>query len=414
MRPQEVLANYAFAMRIVDGSFAPQPSQLKPLTYAQRDGMIAAVVAAANGNSANNSQQQQRVAVYEISGTITKADQECGPSGTITLMRRMMMNDRDPSVVGHYAKFDSGGGEATNIEEVAKFIRYELKKPKLSHFNGLMCSAAQGIGAAFDECYATLETDICGSVGVMMTLADWKAYYEKQGLKIHEVYADQSVLKNDDFAKAMEGDYTAVKEGLLNPFAANFIALIKELRPATTGHSDIFQGKTFMAKEATEKGLIDGIMTQQQAIDRVFELADKAQNPISTPTAKKSSTMFKAIAALFGGATPEADGNGNMTFSAEQVANINAAIERGNLSAEELTNVKAAQKTTEDTLVKLEEKLEKVMGRLEVVEGEPAAAPANPQAAAMGNDAAPVEEKEWIKFNKQTQADMIAGRRFFG
>lgn len=400
MRPQEMFANMGVAMRIVNGDYPIQQAQPKPLLYALQSGLV---VEANQLSESKQPQEATTVAYYDISGTITKADQECGPRGTVSLMRRMLANDRDPSVVGHFAEIDSGGGEATNVEEVARFIRYELKKPTVAHFNGLMCSAAQGIGAAFDECYATLPTDICGSVGVFMTFADWKAYYEKQGLKIQEVYADPSVLKNDDFTKAMEGDFEPIKKNLLNPFAENFIALIKELRPATTGHDDIFKGKTYMAIEARDNGLIDGMMTQQQAINRVFELATQSKSNQSKSNQSTKMTIF----GIEIGSVTKAE-NGEVTLTEEQYAKLTADSQANDANEMAIETLKGELEKERQNNTQLAEKFMAVLARVEVLEAQPATVPAQANGVTE-----PKTEKVWEKFNKSIQEDMQTGKRLF-
>lgn len=281
---------------------------------------------------------QSGVAIYDIEGAITKADQECGPDGTVTLMRQIRMLDKNPNIVGHILNIDSGGGEATNIAEVARFIRMEVTKPIIAHFNGLMCSAAYGIGCAADEVYATLNTDIVGSIGVLTTIVDWKPYFEAQGLKLHEIYADASVDKNDDYHEALKGNYEPLKKNLLNPFADQFINLVKTMRPATAQNAAFFTGKTFLAQDAN--GLIDGIRPFNESINRVFQLA-KAQNANNSPqnSSSKNTTNMKIFGIDFG--TVAKAENGDVTLTAEQYAKLEAASTTANVNAETIATMKA-------------------------------------------------------------------------
>lgn len=211
------------------------------------------------------------VAVHTMIGVVTKFDQYCGPSGTETLMRKMKEADSHKNVGAHLLEIDSGGGQATNIESVARFIRNDIKKPVIAWFNGVAASAAYYIAAAADEIYASEETDIVGSIGTMITFADFTQFFEDQGIKIHEVYADQSVLKNIDFNEALEGNYKRLKEGLLNPYAQRFIETVKEFRPLIQ-KKEVFQGEVYMAVQAIEFGLIDGMKNFNEAAKRAIEL----------------------------------------------------------------------------------------------------------------------------------------------
>lgn len=216
------------------------------------------------------------VAVHSITGVITKFDQYCGPPGMETLMRQMRKAESREHIVGHILSIDSGGGEATNIETVARMIRQELKKPVVAHFNGYACSAAYYIAASADEIYAAEPTDLAGSIGVMITFADFRKFWEEQGVKIHEVYAEQSKLKNEDIREALEENYDKLKSGLLNPYAQQFIKTVKEFRPQLHAE-EAYQGRCYMAPDAAAIGMIDGQMTFEQAVERVFFLSQQQQ-----------------------------------------------------------------------------------------------------------------------------------------
>lgn len=217
------------------------------------------------------------VAVYPIIGAITKYDQFCGPMGTERLMMMMSRADEMKNIAGHLLEIDSGGGEGTNIETVARFIRYEIKKPVVAWFNGVNASAAYYISAATDEIYAGEDTDVVGSIGVMISFADMRPFFEEQGIRIHEIYADQSTLKNLDFKEALEGKYEKLREGLLNPYASRFISTVQEMRP-NLKEKDAYKGAVYTADKAVEIGMIDGIRTFEQAVDRVLELG-RITNP---------------------------------------------------------------------------------------------------------------------------------------
>jgi Periplasmic serine proteases (ClpP class) len=149
------------------------------------------------GNAPNGS-----VAVFPVIGTVTKYGGWCS-RGTEDLMLEMSKADEMENIAGHLIEIDSGGGEGTNLETVARFIRDEIQKPVVAWFNGTAASAAYYIACAADEIYASEETDIVGSIGVMFSMADWRTYFESKGVKIHEVYASQSDLKNKDIREAL-------------------------------------------------------------------------------------------------------------------------------------------------------------------------------------------------------------------
>lgn len=222
------------------------------------------------------------IAVHEVQGMILKHDGPCS-IGTETMMDRMRAADRHSSIQSHFIKIDSGGGQGTNIETMARVIRHELKKPVVAWFNGTCASAAFYIAAAADKVYASEGTDIVGSIGVLANFNDVRAHLEQNGIVIHEVYADQSELKNKEIADVFKGDYDAIKANILNPYAQQFIDTVKEFRPQLT-EEDAFKGKVFMTKDAIKIGMIDGQKTFEEAINSTIELSQKSNtNTMSFP-----------------------------------------------------------------------------------------------------------------------------------
>ena len=257
------------------------------------------------------------VAVHPILGTITKYDQECGPRGTESLMKAMARADQHANIAAHLLEIDSGGGEATNIETVARFIRNDIKKPVIAWFNGMAASAAYYIAAAADEIYASEATDMVGSIGTLISWLDLKAFYEAQGVKIHEVYADQSNLKNVIFHQAEEENYQPLKDNLLNPYAKAFISTVKEFR--NISDEDAFKGKTYMTQQAISIGMIDGQLNWEGAALRAQELGKEFHN-----NNNQLEMNFQRIEAVLG--TPLEIHNGGAFLNTSQLQQLDRAI----------------------------------------------------------------------------------------
>lgn len=231
------------------------------------------------------------VAVTTLIGAVTKYGGMCG-GGTEEMMASMEYADRQENIVAHLLEIDSGGGEATNIETVANFIR-NLSKPVIAVVNGVAASAAYWLAAAADEVYATEATDEFGSIGVVMSFADARPMWEAAGVVFHEVYASQSELKNQDFHKALAGDYEEVRKKMLDPYAESFINGVKLLRPNLKDDGKVFKGETYMAPDAKKLGLIDGLKTWEAAAERAIQLGKRAKSLGSrTAATGRNQTAF--------------------------------------------------------------------------------------------------------------------------
>ena len=253
------------------------------------------------------------VAVYTLKGVILKDNGWCS-EGTESLMRRMAKADEMNNISAHLLEIDSGGGQGSNIHTVARFIREELNKPVIAWFNGIAASAAYYIAAAADEVYASQETDIVGSVGVMLSFFDFREYYEKEGIKLHEIYATQSELKNSDYKAARDGDYDDMRAKILDPMARLFQNDISKYRPELIGE-DPYKGAIYTAAEADRINMIDGIMSFDAAVDRALQLSNLQKEEIM-------STNIEATL----GYELESNSEGGVFLQKEELQKLNAKM----------------------------------------------------------------------------------------
>jgi len=275
------------------------------------------------------------VAVHTLLGAVTKFGGYC-TRGTEDMMMSMSKADEMKNIAAHMLEIDSGGGEATNIETVARFIRNNIKKPVVAWFNGTCASAAYYIASACDEIYASEPTDQVGSIGVLMSFMDFKPFYESQGVNVHEIYATQSELKNADFKAAREGDYEPIRERLLDAYADTFISTVSEFRP-NLKDEDAYKGKIFKSPEAITNGMIDGMKTFEQAVDRCLELSDNNQN--------KEDMSFNRIESVLGYDLETKDGG--VYLRAEELQQLNRAIVAEGYEAVEPGTIENLQKENE-------------------------------------------------------------------
>jgi ClpP class serine protease len=252
------------------------------------------------------------VAVYGINGTISNYDYYYDTSSTRALMRQMRENDGLESVKAHIAYFNSGGGDASSIEETARFIKTKISKPKIAIISGGCQSAAYAIALGFDKIYASSKMDKVGSIGVISVFRDTTQGDKRYGIQTIEIKADQSDLKNSEIEAVFAGDSEPYKQAFTNPIAQNFIDLVKEFRPATIGHDEVYRGKTYLAQDAQAVGLIDGYMLLDDCIQECL-MPEKApivltpSNPFMGNKAEekkfdnpKSELQMRSILDLFG------------------------------------------------------------------------------------------------------------------
>lgn len=286
---------------------------LMGLEFTQEDEMVQAAI----GHKQNPSIPRGRsINVVNLEGTMLRYDGPCGMVGTRTLAALIREADAKEEVIGHVLYIDSGGGAANSVPDLAEAIQ-ACQKPVVAFVDGYMCSAAMYVGSYCRHIIANREDNKVGCIGTMIQLEDWpKQVKDSNGIVHLRVYADGADEKNEEYEKALEGDFSLIKERVLNPNNERFKADIRKNRPAV--HEDQLKGRTYEAKDAVGT-LIDAIGSFDTAVAKVMELSTLN---ISKMEGYKNIQSLESCHNL-----QEVDGC--VTLNNEQLAEIEAAIEVG-------------------------------------------------------------------------------------
>lgn len=269
---------------------------------------------------------RQHIAVLKIEGTLTKHDQFCGPAGYETYGQILSALDKDSSILGVILSIDSPGGQVSGLATLADQIKAFTKPINAFVSEGLCCSAAYYLAASCNEIYASQPTDIVGSIGVMMQVADLSGRMAKEGIKVHTIYSSYSNQKNEHARQILEGQYDTFQKTMLDPIALRFINHVKSSRSIDASKGNPFQGAVFMAPQAVEIGLINGIQSLQQL---ALSMGNKATN---NPPSQQSQSEMKitpahaALAAAFGITFSENETEVEFQPTAEQITALNNTL----------------------------------------------------------------------------------------
>lgn len=218
------------------------------------------------------------VAIIPITDTIYKYDMDCGPAGMKTKSNILKQIDNHQNIIGTVLVIDSPGGEGYGAKIMNDAIK-SAKKPVIGFIDDLAASAGYYLASACDSLIANNKQALVGSIGTYVTIADYAGYYEQMGLKVMEVYADKSKDKNQDYMQAVEymnsegkkGSLDGVKK-IVNGFNEQFLSDVKENRSeALTKKDELWNtGRLMFAEEALSIGLIDGIDSLDNVIEKFF------------------------------------------------------------------------------------------------------------------------------------------------
>jgi len=226
-------------------------------------------------------------AIIPLKGTMLKYGTMC-TYGTEEIAGAMLQAGQHRNISGIVLDVDSGGGAvdavAPMVQAIEK-IRTQSKKPVVASVD-LAASAAYWAASACTRIVANNKISAeVGSIGVMMSFADIRPMYEKEGVKFHKIYAPESNWKNRPFELALEGKYEEIEQEELSPLAIAFQNAVKANRSGKLNLEvpGLLNGRMFFAENAKDQalnakavGLIDEVGSIDMAVQMVRDLAKMA------------------------------------------------------------------------------------------------------------------------------------------
>lgn len=212
----------------------------------------------------------ENVALVTMAGVLTKSD-VCGSTGSRSLAKQMTAAASDPKIEAIILLSEAcPGGQVDGTQELCNAIISAKKlKPVVGAVSGMACSAGYWGIATCTESYSQSETDILGCIGVVATMRNPKKV-DAENADLIEVYSDLSPDKNIE-----SRDIAIYKTQTINPLAEVFHDSVKAGRGdrLKLKKENVLSGKTYIAKQAAEYGMIDGVMPFNKIVSRALFLA---------------------------------------------------------------------------------------------------------------------------------------------
>jgi len=222
--------------------------------------------------------------------------------------------------------FDTGGGEATGIGELAEQIRM-CNKHTIAYVDGMSASAGYWLASACDKIVAH-ETAYVGSIGVVFAFLDTTKLQENMGVEQIEIVSTLSPKKRID---PKSDDGRAEIQTLADDLAEIFVSNVAKYRSTTADvvKKEFGQGGLLIASKALEANMIDKISTFEALIEDLLQ-GDLMQEENNRSGASVSAPANNPITAeAFKSANPEAYAeifNAGATAERERIQSI-AAID---------------------------------------------------------------------------------------
>lgn len=212
------------------------------------------------------------VAVISVEGVIVKRmnmlTNVSGGASTELVGRDIESAVADPAAKAILLQIDSPGGAVEGVQELARVVRgAAAKKPVTAVADSKMLSAAYWIGSAASEIYATSETTMVGSIGVVMKHLDVSKGEERIGIKTTEIFAGKyKRIASEHEPLSDEG--RATLQGMVDYIYSVFVDDVARYRGVSASEvlNSMGDGRVFMGSQARAAGLIDGLATVDELV----------------------------------------------------------------------------------------------------------------------------------------------------
>ena len=218
---------------------------------------------------------REGVAVIDISGTIYRyGDPEWDAVGhdTIKAAVSLAMQDRSASAV--LLRFNSPGGVASGVPELAAWLAAQATKPMYAYVDGLCASAAYYLAAATGRVYAPATATV-GSIGVICRHLDWSAFLEKFGVRVTHITGGTWKAAGND-AEPLTDEVKAYLQQPIDELHRLFRADVAAHMPVDAASPQTWgDGQVFLASRAHELGLVTGIVPSLDALIALINTKEK-------------------------------------------------------------------------------------------------------------------------------------------
>ena len=188
---------------------------------------------------------------------------------------------QDPETKSILLSISSGGGDVAGLQEVTHLIgKINAEyKPVVAHTSGHMCSAAYWLGCSASQVYGTA-TAVVGSIGTMTTHVDLSKANEDEGAKVTVLSSGEYKALGNQFEPLSDLARSEIQERI-NESARIFTQSVADNRgmPFEVVNSSLGQGRVFLAGKAHELGLLDGVSSFQDVVEKMQGGIDDGKKP---------------------------------------------------------------------------------------------------------------------------------------
>lgn len=188
---------------------------------------------------------------------------------------------------------NSPGGTVYESDELyLKLMEYKekTKRPVYAYFGSQACSGAYYISMAADKIYTNRNT-WTGSIGVIVSLTNYKKLYDKLGIKEIDITSGKNKSMGSGGLDLTDEQYD-ILQSLVDEAYDQFAGIVSEGRGIDIATvKKIADGRIYSAKQAKEKKLVDEIGTEDE-LKALIQKENNLSDDVVYDTAKSSGSNF--------------------------------------------------------------------------------------------------------------------------
>ena len=166
----------------------------------------------------------------------------------------------------------------------------KTKRPVYAYFGSQACSGAYYISMAADKIYTNRNT-WTGSIGVIVSLTNYKKLYDKLGIKEIDITSGKNKSMGSGGLDLTDEQYD-ILQSLVDEAYDQFAGIVSEGRGIDIATvKKIADGRIYSAKQAKEKKLVDEIGTEDE-LKALIQKENKLSDDVVYDTAKSSGSNF--------------------------------------------------------------------------------------------------------------------------
>lgn len=235
--------------------------------------------------------------VIRVEGGIYSGSSTYNHYWTLSRIESLMADDQNKAI---FLYIDSPGGGIYESDELyLKLKEYKevTGRPIYAYMGSTAASGGVYVSMAADKIFANRMT-MTGSIGVIMSLTDTTGLQDLIGIKQDNITSG----KNKAMGNPLTDEQRAILQSLIDESYDIFVEIIAENRNLDKNKVyELADGRLYSPKQAEELGLIDGIMTYDEAMEALVEeynLQDCFINEQSPPVSLIQELLYGVSSGL--------------------------------------------------------------------------------------------------------------------